>query len=110
MVISWASMMRVVGRTFIRDISDVAGVMVGVVLDMLDTTVGEEHAVAALDIAVAVTSLAGVVVAAAVVVVDPVLVGVGVQGLLVRWGVVVDRGGGVVHGGEHRGEVIIRKS
>ena len=105
-MISWGSMMWMVSRAFIRDISDVSGVVVSMILDVLDTAIRQQNTVAPLHITVTVASLASVKVAAAVVVVDPVLVGVGVRGLLVH---VMDRGGHVVNSGEHGGKVI-RKS
>ena len=109
-MISWGSMMWMVSRAFIRDISDVSGVVVSVILDVLNTTIRQQNTVAPLHIAVTITSLASVKVAAAVVVVDPVLVGVGVRGLLVHGrGHVMNRGGHVVNSGEHGGKVI-RKS
>ena len=81
----------VMGSTLVSHVSDIAVVMVGVVLDMLDTAVREENTVAPLNIPVTVSSLSSVEVCSAVLVVDAVLVAVGMRSLLVDRSV-VDRG------------------
>ena len=93
------------GSSLIGDISDVASMVISMILDMLDTTIRKQNTVAALHITMTISSLASVKVTSAVVVMDPVLVGVGVGGLLVDRGVVVDR----VNWREDGGKVI-RKS
>ena len=93
------------GSSLIGDISDVASMVISMILDMLDTTIRQQNTVAALNITMTISSLASVKVTSAVIAMDPVLVGVGVGGLLVDGGVVVDR----VNWREDGGKVI-RKS
>ena len=99
----------------VGDLSDVAGVVVNGVVDVLDPAVGEGHGVGALGTACAVAGLSGVEVGVGVVVGDGVVVGVGGDLIGVHLGGVVGRGGVVsrssmVDGMDHRGSVVGRGS
>ena len=98
-------MVRMMGSSFIGDISDVASMVISMILDMLDTAIRQQNTVTALHVTMTISSLSCVKVTSAVVVMDPVLVGVGVGDFLVDGGVVVDR----VNWREDGGKVI-RKS
>ena len=79
---------RVMSSTLVSHVSHISVVMVGVVLDVLDSAVREENTVAPLNIPVTVGSLSSVEVGPAVLVVDAVVVAVGMRSLLVDRGVV----------------------
>ena len=79
---------RVMSSTLVSHVSDISVVMVGVVLDVLNSAVREENTVAPLNIPVTVGSLSSVEVGPAVLVVDAVVVAVGMRSLLVDRGVV----------------------
>ena len=86
---------RVVSRSLIGDISNIASVVVSMVLDMLDSAIREQDTVAALHIALAIVSLVSINVGATVVIMHAISVMIGVRGLLVvRCGGMVDRSWG----------------
>ena len=72
----------IVSLSFIRHISHIAVVVVGMVADMLGPAIGQHHRVGALHVTRGVRRLPSVEVSSGVVVMDPVLVAVGLGLLL----------------------------
>ena len=88
---------RVVSRSLIGDISNIASVVVSMVLDMLDSAIREQDTVAPLHIALAIVSLVSIYVGATVVIMHAIRVMIGVGGLLiVRCGGMGDRSRSVI--------------
>ena len=92
------------GGAVVGDLSDVSGVVVGVVVDVLDHAVGEGNRVRALTGACAIVRLSGVEVGVGVVVGNGVVVGEGGDLIGVNLSGVVGRGG-VGNSVDHRGVV-----
>ena len=116
---SRVGMGRVMSSTLVSHVSHISVVMVGVVLDVLNSAVREENTVAPLNIPVTVGSLSSVEVGPAVLVVDAVLKGVRLGRLLVGghlgrgglvgwgWGMVDRRTGGVNYCKHHKYETSV---
>ena len=92
------------GGAVVGDLSDVSGVVVGVVVDVLDPAVGKGNRVRALTGACAIVGLSGVEVGVGVVVGNGVVVGEGGDLIGVNLSGVVGRGG-VGNSVDHRGVV-----